>query len=888
MYLKQTAALLLISFLFHFTNAQETVTYEKRVYTTTSVANMDPITIDGNLDDAAWDAVEWTSDYVEFQPDVGTDPTEQTKMKIVYDDKNLYVAFKCYQADPNTIEKRMGRRDDFPGDWVEINIDSFNDDRTGFSFTASASGVKGDEFISNNGNFDDSWNPIWYLRTQIDADGWTAEIRIPLSQLRFGNDEEQVWGIQSTRRYFGNEERSLWQPLPANPPGWVSEFGELRGLKGLKPQKQLEIQPYTVAQLDTFEPEPGNPFRDGSNTNLTGGLDAKIGVTNDLTLDLTINPDFGQVDADPGAVALDGFEIFFQERRPFFVENKNVFNFRVGGGADNLFFSRRIGRSPQGFTTADGSKGEFADIPIATTILGAAKFSGKTKDGWAIGVLTSLTDKEFAEIDLNTDQAVLDGLPEVGERREEIVEPLTFYSVNRVQKDFNDRNSFIGGIFTTTNRKIEGNLDFLRKSAYSGGIDFQHNWKDRKYYVEGAALMSTVNGSPQAIEITQRSLTHLFQRTDASHVEVDPTRTSLTGTGGRFEIGKRATGGNWRYNFGGNWRSPELELNDIGFLRQADEFRQYANVRRLWNQPTSWFRRANVGVNQFTSFDFEGNYNRIQYEINGFVNWKNNWWSEAGFGHKPRIFSNTVLRGGPRWRWNDENFFFLFSGTDSRKKFNMHVGYVNSMATQDNFSFERYVLRLFYQPLNALNLSLVTEYSNNPNKTQYVTETSFGDTPRYILGEIDNETLSTTLRVNFNINPNLTIQYYGQPFIFKAKYSNFNYVNDPIAANLNDRVTWFNNNQITLENGAYQVDEDQDGNVDYAFGDPDFAFVQFRGNLVVRWEYIPGSEIFLVWSQGINGIGDPDNTFGTIIDNQLFSARPQNTFLVKATYRFVL
>lgn len=278
-------------------------------------------------------------------------------MKIIYDDKNLYVAFKCYQEDPSTIEKRMGRRDSFSGDWVEINIDSYNDDRTAFSFTASVSGVKGDEFVSDNGNFDESWNPIWYLGTKIDDDGWTAEIRIPLSQLRFGNEHEQVWGLQSTRRYFNNEERSVWQPLPANPPGWVSEFGELRGLIGLKPQKQLEIQPYTVAKLDTYEAQSGNPFREGSDANITGGLDAKIGITNDLTLDLTINPDFGQVDADPGAIALDGFEIFFQERRPFFVENKNVFDFRVGGGADNVFNSRRIGRAPQGFTSANRNLG---------------------------------------------------------------------------------------------------------------------------------------------------------------------------------------------------------------------------------------------------------------------------------------------------------------------------------------------------------------------------------------------------------------------------------------------------------------------------------------------------------------------------------------------------
>ena len=255
--------------------------------------------IDGIMEDEAWGLVEWAGDFIEFQPDTGTAPTEQTLMKILYDDKNLYVGFKCYQKDPSTIERRLGRRDTFPGDWVEINIDSYNDDRTAFSFTASSSGVKSDEFVSNNDNFDTSWNPIWFLSTHIDADGWTAEIRIPLSQLRFSNAQEQVWGLQATRRYFNNEERSLWQAVDANPPGWVSEFGELQGLIGLVPQKQLEIQPYTLTQLDSYEAEDGNPFRDGQDSKLAAGLDAKIGITNDLTLDLTINPDFGQVDADP-------------------------------------------------------------------------------------------------------------------------------------------------------------------------------------------------------------------------------------------------------------------------------------------------------------------------------------------------------------------------------------------------------------------------------------------------------------------------------------------------------------------------------------------------------------------------------------------------------------
>ncbi len=473
---------------------------------------------------------------------------------------------------------------------------------------------------------------------------------------------------------------------------------------------------YTVSQLDTFEAEPGNEFRDGSNTNLTVGLDAKIGITNDLTLDLTVNPDFGQVDADPGAISLDGFEIFFPERRPFFVENKNVFDFRVGGGADNVFFSRRIGRTPQGFTTTDASKGEIEELPTNTTILGAAKFSGKTKDGWSIGFLESITDKEYAKIRLNTDQDFLDGLEEVGEPREEIVEPLTNYMVGRVQKDFNDKNSYIGGIFTATNRKLEGNLDFLRESAYTGGIDFKHNWKERRYYATGKFTFSNVNGSEEAIRLTQTSLTHLFQRVDADHVELDPTRTSLSGTGGSFEIGKGG-GGKWRYNVGGNYRSPELELNDIGFMRQADLYTQYANVRRLWNKPTSWFRQANIGLNQFTQYDFDGNFNRIQYEINGYVNYKNNYWTEFGGAHKPRIYSNTVLRGGPRWRWGDENFWYLFSGTDQRKKLSVIAGYVNSRAAQNNFGVDRYELRFRYQPLDVLSLSLSTQFEENPNRT---------------------------------------------------------------------------------------------------------------------------------------------------------------------------
>lgn len=847
-------------------------TIAKRSYTTHVVSEQEAPEVDGLLDDAAWNETEWAGDFVEWRPDENTPPTFSTRFKIVYDAKNLYIGIQAFDKAPDSIEKRLSRRDGFQGDIVEVNIDSYLDKRTGFSFSVSAAGVKGDEFISENGNnWDASWNPIWYTKTNIDGEGWTAELKIPFSQLRFGKSQEQVWGLQVQRILFRKDERSVWQRVPRDAPGWVSEFGELRGLIDIEPQRQLEIQPFTVVKLDTYPKEEGNPFRDGSDTKLNGGVDAKIGITNNLTLDLTINPDFGQVEADPGAIALDGFQIFFQEQRPFFVENKNIFDYRFANNQDNVFYSRRIGRSPQGSATV--TNGDFVNQPQNSTILGAAKFSGKTKNGWSLGVLESVTGRMFAEINNN------------GQEREELVEPLTNYLVARAQKDFNERNSYVGGIFTATNRDLEPSLDFLRQAAYSGGVDFKHSWKDRKYFIEGNMVASHVIGSEESIRATQESITHLFQRVDAGHVEVDGDRTSLTGTGGKLEGGK-AGGGHWLYNTGMSWKSPELELNDIGFLRQADEIRQYSSVSWRTIKPLENFRNIYIGVGQLTTYDFEGNFNRTQYDLNSEFIFRNNWWAEFGAAHKPRIFINTFLRGGPRWRFSEENFAYLFFGSDRRKKLSFVMGHVNSQAKQDNFSLVRYVGRLNYQPFNALSINLQTEYEKNPNKTQYVTETSFDGVPRYITANIRQDTWATTLRVNYTINPNLSIQYYGQPFISRGRYTDFNYVNNPIAKDLNERITLFNQNQISMDNGVYNVDEDSNGSVDYSIGDPDFSFVQFRSNLVLRWEYIPGSEIFLVWAQGVTGLGDPRDTLGRSLDRQILNEKLNNTFLLKATYRF--
>jgi hypothetical protein len=844
----------------------------KRVYTTKKLTKT-PI-IDGDITDEAWNVVEWSSDFTEREPDEGTPPTYQTLFKVMYDSKYLYIAIKALDEQPDLIQRRLSRRDGFAGDRVNVIIDSYHDKRTAFVFTITAAGVKGEEIASQNGqSWDESWNPVWFTNAKLDEFGWTAEMKIPLSQLRFGDAKEQIWGFNVIRNIFRLNERSMWQRIPNNQAGFISESGELHGLVDLTPQKQLEIQPFTLLQYDSYPKEGNNPYRDGSDFKANLGLDAKIGVTNDLTLDVTINPDFGQVEADPGAIALDGFQLFFREQRPFFVENKNIFDFQFANGSDNLFYSRRVGRNPH--RGANLLNGEFADTPQNSTILGAAKFSGKTKNGWSIGVLESVTANEFATVKQTN-----------GTTRKEIVEPLTNYFVTRVQKDFNERNSFIGGIFTATNRNLNGNFKELHKTAYTGGIDFQHNWKNREYFLDGNIIMSHVLGSPEAIENTQRSITRLFQRTDAKHVSVDPTRTSLTGTGGRIELGK-AGGGNWRYNGGFIWRSPELELNDVGFLRNTDQMIQFANLRYLWQVPTKMFRNASVEASQVTEYDFQKNLNRIRFEGEGNINWANNATSNVGFGTSIRGYSNAFLRGGPRWRTADNRYVYGSFGSDRSKKFSYNVNFTFVDADENVFKRNRYAFSFNYQPIDALNISLENQLESTKDRAQYVTELTFGNHKRYILGNIKNHEFSTTLRFTYSINPNMSIQFYGQPFISRGRYSEFKFVNTAAADRFTDRVTIYDINQISPGTNVYTIDENSDNAIDYQFDKPDFSFAQFRSNLVARWEYIPGSEIFLVWAQGIVGNENPEASLSTSLRNQVLSNRKENTFLLKVTYRFV-
>lgn len=855
----------------------------KKIYTTRTIGELPPPVIDGILNDENWNIVQWSGDFVQREPDDNAPPTEQTQFKIIYDNRNLYIAIRCFEKDPEKIVKRLSRRDGFEGDWVEVNLDSYHDLRSAFSFTITAAGVKGDEAISQNGDYwDESWNPVWYVKTMIDSAGWTAEMKIPFTQLRFGKAREPVWGLQVNRRYFSNNEMSNWQYIPRNAPGWVSEFGELHGLIGLEPQKQIEILPYVLSSLETFEEEKGNPFEDGTRAKLSGGVDGKVGVTNDLTLDFTINPDFGQVEADPSQIALDGFQLFFQERRPFFVENKNIFDYRISNtiagdtdGDDNIFYSRRIGRDPQG--TPGTADNEYISQPGNTNILGAAKFSGKTRNGWSVGVLESVTSREYAKIDKN------------GERREELIEPLTNYFTGRLQKDFNNRNTFIGGIFTATGRKdLTAGLDFLHKSAYSGGADFKHQWKNRTWYLAGNVIASKVSGSPEAIRNTQENIARLYQRTDADYLEVDTARTSLSGHGGNLQIGK--AGGNFNFESGFTWRSPGLELNDIGFLRKADNITHYYWMGYKIIKPFFIFRSVRFNYNHWSVWDFGGANNELKWNVNTHAQFKNNWFIGSGLNIKPKLFSNAALRGGPKLRLPDQLSNWIYINSDDRKK--LRYGLETSFAwAEDNaYNIHEYGLNITYQPVNALVISLGPSYEINKNKLQFVKNIKTDSDVRYLNATIDQRTLSMSLRVNYTINPDLTIQYWGQPFISRGQYSGFKFITAPLAGNFEDRFHTYSENQLSYneENQTYLVNENTNGTSTYSFADPDFSVVQFRSNLVLRWEYIPGSEIYFVWSQDITEAGDPRENLFRALDRNILGTQGQHIFLIKATYRFFL
>jgi hypothetical protein len=847
---------------------------EKRKYTLQRLAGEEP-DIDGNLTDECWlNQGEWATNFRQFLPKNDAEPTRDTEFKILYDDNNIYAAFRCFD-DPDSIVVLSSRRDNMNGDIIGIAFDSYHDLRTAYEFDLTAAGSKTDlSMIDKNFLFD--WDAVWEGKVAFEDSAWTAEMRIPLSQLRFSDKQDHIWGLHIWRWIHRNKEEDQWNVFPNDAPSWPDNFGELHGITGLKSQRRLELLPYMTLGHKNYPREVDNPFADGNDFMTNVGIDGKIGISSNFTVDFTINPDFGQVEADPSDLNLTAFETFFAEKRPFFLEGKSIFDFSVNG--NQLFYSRRIGHRPLHQPIL--ASNEYADVPRETTIINALKITGKTQNGLSIGVVQSITSRESAVID------------NAGLQSRLTVEPWSNYLLSRIRRDFNQGNSSVGAMLTYTHRfidKLDDHLYELPINSTTGGLDFRHSWDNRSYFIDAKALFSHINGKPQAITSLQTNSRHYFQRPDISHVTLIPARKYLSGFGGTVHAGKRS-GGHWYYSGQVIFYSPGLDLNDLGYMRMADVITQKTDVSYNENVPKGFYRSYSFQVGQQSEWDFGGRLLQTAYDFGAKLVASDNWIYYVSIKRVPKLLDTRMLRGGPALNlegyWNGS----IFLQTDSRK--DLYYSLTSSYSQMDDN--RSYLLNIspsmVWRPSTRFNLSGTFTYVQNIDDTQYINTLGFNNSSRYILGQINQKTWNLTLRMEYSFTPDLILQYYVSPFISTGSYSHFKYVKNAGAESYQDRYHSFSSTDIhenNLEN-TLELDENGDGVSDYSIYQPNFSFTEMRSNLVLRWEFKPGSNFYFVWTNGRSeGTSRSSRTFGHYA-NRLLLLEQENVFMIKFNYWFTL
>ena len=809
-----------------------------------------PIVLDGKFNEEIWQQAPPVVDFLQRDPDEGRDPSQRTEARIAYDEGALYVAVRAFDTDPNNIRGILTRRDQrSPSDWIRIVVDSYYDKRSAYEFGVNPVGVKTDRYYFNDGQSDDSWDAVWEVQVEKDAEGWRAEFRIPFSQLRFNNTSGGPVGFSIIREVGRLAETSTWPLLSRNANGFVSQFGELRGLKMSGAPKRFELMPYSLGKVDTRQVDVSDPLNESPDPGGTLGLDLKYAVTPGLTLTATANPDFGQVEADPAVVNLDAFETFFPERRPFFVEGSGTFRFNMDcndGNCTGMFYSRRIGRAPQGsaITTED----EYSKQPDAATIIGAAKLTGRAA-GFSIGALTAVTAREDAEI------AAAD---EIG-FRSQTVEPLTGYTVLRARKEYQNQSS-LGFMTTATNRQLDPAVGFLADSAYAGGLDY--DWRlSPKYSVTGYVAGSHISGNTVAIRRLQENNVHSFQRPDADYLGVDPDATTLQGHAGSVSFGKIA-GESTRFSTYVGYKTPGFDTNDLGFMRRADEKNQSNWFQWRNFKPGKYVRTRNFNINQYAGWNFGGDRTYSGGNINSHWTFTNYYSIGGGYNVDAAPFRDRVTRGGPGVLGNPSRLnVWYYANTDNRKALSF---YYNGNHWADDKNSERHDINpgMNWRATSSMSLNLGFRYGINHDDSQWVTNE---DLPtggqRYVFGRIDQKTVSITTRFNYTMTPTLSLQVYAEPFVSAGEYSNYKELVDGRAEQYEDRYK------------------------PYAYGSSaDFNIRSFRTTNVLRWEYRPGSQLFLVWQQGKQ---DDENygdfRFGRDF-NAVFSAPSHNVFLVKFSY----
>lgn len=799
-----------------------------------------PVVLDGREDDDVWKSAMVIDGFRTFTPVQDGEPRFRTVAKIAYDEKNLYVFTRMFDPHPDSIVNLMSRRDvRTNSDWIKLMIDSYHDRRSGFEFAVNPGGVKRDFAIIDDGMEDASWDGVWDVGTRIDSLGWTAEFRIPLNQLRYQNAADHTFGFMIWRDVARHNERYSWPNYDRGSSGLSSKFGEVNGINGIASPRRLEFAPYTVAQSANV-PTASQGYRNKSQSRF--GADLKYGLTSNLTLDATINPDFGQVEADPSEVNLSGFESFFMERRPFFLEGQGVFSTNI-----NLLYSRRIGRGPQ-------LGGVYSDIDNVSnsTILGATKLTGRLANGVNLGILNAVTQREVGA--LNT--------AGVGQT----IEPQTNYFAGRASKDFNAGASMFGGMITAVNRQMdEFTENFLRKDAYTGLVDFRHQFLGRNYQISGYVAGSRVSGSTAAITATQRNLTHNYDRPDDDLV-VDPDATSLSGFATAVFLNKRA-GGRTIGNLGVEAFSPGFEINDLGFQSRVAFKGQWSWLQYQWKTPRKLYRQGNVNFNQWTNWSWDNLMTELGGNINTHWELPNGMWLRKGIGINGLGSAMCVdcLRGGPAVRLDPSpNGWWEING-DPRPRLVPNVFGHWSLGSGGRGYNVGVNPSVAYRIGSALNGSVGYEYYRGVNPRQF--NGIFGDighdSTHYTVARLEQSQQSVTIRASYTMTPTLSLEVFGRPFSAEGDFNDWLRLSDPRASNWNDRYAPY-----------------------MGGGDPGaFLFNQFRSNTVLRWEYRPGSTLFLVWAQGRQQFDGRPHEFD--IDRargELFSLHPDNTLLLKLSY----
>lgn len=813
--------------------------------------------IDGELSDPAWAAAPEITGFTQMDPEEGKPAKNDTIFKVVYDDSAIY--FGAFMKDDGKVTPLLARRDSDlnNGDYIRVSIDSQQDRLSGAAFVVNASNVQMDMTLYNDIYNDISWDAVWESAARIVEGGWVAEMRIPYSQLRFPEKPVHTWGINVSRWSPRTFESTRLVFTPKTESGFASRFADLTGIEGIRPKRAFEVMPYAVARTDLFS-RADNPFISPAEHRMDGGVDVKYSLTSSLRLTGTINPDFGQVEVDPAVVNLSQFETFFPEKRPFFTEGASIFNF--GNGPANsrwgfnmsfptFFYSRRIGRSPQGFISAD-----YQDAPGETTILGAAKVTGKIGNGWTIGLLDALTDRE---------QAMFRRGDEVGKLT---VEPMTNYLVGRAMKEYG-KDSRAGFIFTATNRRLSENLEpSLRANSYFGGVDGYTLLRNKSWIVEWLGGASMVDGSEAAIAATQRSAARYFDRPDADHVEFDPTRTSLTGWMGRAMVSKQT--GRWRPNVQVQALSPGFEINDVGFLPRVDAVAthavlQYLNTDLAQNEK-SRFREISAWGGKWQNFNFAGDLlgNGINFSYYG--QFKNYWWTGAWAGGQESVLDDQRTRGGPLALRPGSYFYGAEFGSDSRKKISFNM-WAETVRVDDGAAQYYGGGTVTYRPLPSLRLSLAPRITSTDSHSQYVTrlrnrnyEPTFGD--QYVFSSLEQKQFELGVRAEWTMNARLSMQLYLQPFVASGDYTGFKFLTRP----RDDEYTPIAESAVGFN--------------------PDFNLRSVRGSAVVRWEFRPGSSMYIVWNENRSEIA-PVGDFNLRRDfSSLTNAPSQDVFLIKFSY----